>query len=58
MHQLWKQGLPRWLCVFYAALVCLSTLTTKQHFLADIAGGIAVYLLALLVCQQKAVVVQ
>lgn len=37
------RGLPRpavWSAALMAALVCLSTLTTRQHVAADVAGGI------------------
>lgn len=31
----------RWFFAVWGALICLSTLTVKQHFIADVAGGIA-----------------
>ena len=37
------RGLPRWgvwVTAALAALVCLSTLTTRQHVAADVAGGV------------------
>jgi len=47
LHSLAKHGVPKWLCVGYTILVCLSTLFTRQHFALDIAGGVGVYLLTL-----------
>lgn len=58
MHQLWKHGFSKWMCFSYAALVCLSTLFTKQHFVADVIGGIMVYLFTLQVCKTQTAVVQ
>lgn len=58
MYQLWHHGLPRWACVLYAILVCLSTLFTKQHFVYDIAGGFVVFLATLVICRDKPAVVQ
>lgn len=30
----------RWVFVFWAILICISTMTVKQHFFADVVGGV------------------
>lgn len=38
---LWNKP-GRWIWVTWAALICVSTLTVKQHFVADVVGGLLV----------------
>ena len=44
---LWNKP-GRWIWVVWAALICVSTLTVKQHFVADVVGGLLVAALTFL----------
>jgi len=46
-HMLKRNGFPAWLVYGYAAIISLSTLLTKQHFILDVFGGFGIFLATL-----------
>ena len=52
-----RKDIPGWyrgLSAIFAAMVCISTLTTKQHVILDVAGGVALAEICLILGKKKA----